>query len=787
MLGFLLTRQWRDTPGGLCLEFWWASEQGPVCSEIAYQEVVFFVPRAQANKVSQLLGGLTHWRMAEVALATFTHEPVNALYFKQHKQSRRAQLILTDAGIDQWETDIRPAERYLMERFITATAQITYDALGNVLLRAPTDTHFRPNLRILSLDIETSFDAKQLYSIALWGEDIKQVWIITPPNAQGHTQRSTDFLISWVENQQQLLKAFIDFIQRYDPDILIGWNLVQFDLWVLEQIAKKEQIALRIGRNQQACNWRQEEGDQGRRFVVIPGRQALDGIELLKAANYSFTRFNLHTVSQALLGEGKLLHSSSQAQDITDLYLNDQVQFATYNLKDCQLVWDIFIRQDLLAFALARSQLTGLLLDRIGGSVAAFEYSYLPRLHRQGFIAPNLGELQSDVISPGGWVMESKPGLYHNVLVLDFKSLYPSIIRSFLIDPCAFWVAQKEQPIDAVPGFNGAYFSRNHAILPQMITALSAARDEAKRHNNAPLSHAIKIIMNSFYGVLGSNGCRFFDPRVCSSITLRGHEIIQQSKKWIEEQGQAVIYGDTDSLFVWLEQNGGPLKSAAECTQVGTALAKGLNQWWAAHLVEQWSLECALEIQFETHFQRFLMPTLRGAETGTKKRYAGLIKDSSGSRLLFKGLESVRADWTQLAKDFQYILYEKIFTDEDYEQYIQATLKQVLQGELDKTLVFRKRLRRPLAGYEKTTPPHVQAARKYQAWTGQQLKRGDWVDYVMTVNGAEPLGPEEDFSLLKSRIDYEFYINKQLKPIADSILYFLGTKMQAGPAQMVLF
>src|SRR5690606_14072975 len=122
----------------------------------------------------------------------------------------------------------------------------------------------------------------------------------------------------------------------------------------------------------------------------------------------------------------------------------------------------IFSSQKLTDFAIARSQLTGLLLDRVGGSVAAFEYSYLPRLHRRGYVAPNLGELESDVVSPGGYVLDSRPGLYDNVLVLDFKSLYPSIMRTFLIDPCGFWQAQHQHlpDSDTVPGFNGAVFAR---------------------------------------------------------------------------------------------------------------------------------------------------------------------------------------------------------------------------------------------------------------------------------------------------------------------------------------
>ena len=146
----------------------------------------------------------------------------------------------------------------------------------------------------------------------------------------------------------------------------------------------------------------------------------------------------------------------------------------------------------------------------------------------------------------------------------------------------------------------------------------------------------------------------------------------------------------------------------------------------------------------------------------------------------------MRADWTQLAKEFQITLYEKIFTEQDYTDYIQATIQAVLAGKKQRPHLSQTPAP-PLKQLPKTTPPHIQAARKYQTWTGQALKQGDWIDYVMTLNGAEPLGADEDFALLKSPIDYEFYLTKQLKPVADSILYFLGAKMQAGPAQLLLF
>ncbi|WP_268746502.1 DNA polymerase domain-containing protein [Nitrincola sp. A-D6] len=203
-----------------------------------------------------------------------------------------------------------------------------------------------------------------------------------------------------------------------------------------------------------------------------------------------------------------------------------------------------------------RTRLTGLALDKVGGSSQAFDNLYLPTLHRAGFVAPEYASGQTGDHVPGGHVMESVPGLYRNVLVLDFKSLYPSIIRTFQIDPLGLTLGLRQQDAGenhTVPGFLGALFSRDQAILPGIIEHLWQARDQAKQDGNAALSQAIKIQMNACYGVLGSDVCRFYDQRLSASITMRGHEILTETAVQIEaEFGFKVIYGDTDSVFVWL-------------------------------------------------------------------------------------------------------------------------------------------------------------------------------------------------------------------------------------------
>jgi DNA polymerase-2 len=392
---------------------------------------------------------------------------------------------------------------------------------------------------------------------------------------------------------------------------------------------------------------------------------------------------------------------------------------------------------------------------------------YLPRLHRAGFVAPSVGALTDAAASPGGYVLDSIPGLYTNVVVLDFKSLYPSIIRTFRIDPLGLWVAG-ENPI---AGFANARFDRERHILPELITQLWHARDEAKRKQDSARSYAIKILMNSFYGVLGTPACRFFDPRLASSITRRGHELIMGSRDFLVRRGHTVIYGDTDSLFVNLPKD----LNADACVGLGEQLAAALNTYWRDTIAQQHGLKSELEVEFDTHYLRFFMPTLRDTEQGSKKRYAGLVRAAGGFEVEFKGLEAVRSDWTPLARQFQRELYRRVFCGEPYEQFARDTAAQLFAGKLDHLLVYRKRLRRGADEYVKNVPPHVRAARKL----GEPTRH---IAYYMTTRGPEPAVART------ASIDYRHYLDRQLAPAADALLHHFGTDFKSlVDAQLSLF
>jgi DNA polymerase-2 len=406
-------------------------------------------------------------------------------------------------------------------------------------------------------------------------------------------------------------------------------------------------------------------------------------------------------------------------------------------------------------------------------------------------------------------VLDSEPGIFDNVVVLDFKSLYPSIIRTFHVDPLALALATDEpRPIE---GFDGGKFAREGAILPELIATLWAARDRAKLAGDGIMSQAIKIIMNSFYGVLGTSGCRFLDTRLVSSITKRGHQIILDSKRFIEEQGFRVIYGDTDSVFVLIPEkaidvesgeSSAPAVRAQAVERISERLATRMTDWWRDRIMMEQGVDSYLEMEFETHFTKFLMPTIRGTDAGSKKRYAGMVRipdsfsDNSRTdllsenaalvdgiekseryRLVFKGLESVRTDWSPLAREFQRELYRRIFLGEAYAEYLYRLVDDLRAGRLDDKLVFRKRLRRRLDEYVKNVPPHIQAARKAQRARSEQgfvanEAESGWIEYIMTRSGAEPI------RFTTQKPDYEFYIERQIEPIADAILGFVGDSME---------
>ena len=364
----------------------------------------------------------------------------------------------------------------------------------------------------------------------------------------------------------------------------------------------------------------------------------------------------------------------------------------------------------------------------------------------------------------GGHVLEPVPGLHSNVLTFDFRSLYPSIIRTFRIDPLGF-LGDHDSPraravSDPIIAPNGAAFRRgvgdDRGIFPRILDDLFPRRAAAKARGDGIASQAIKILMNSFYGVLGTPACRFYEPAIANAITSFGRELLLWSKSELERMGHPVLYGDTDSLFVSAGED-----DPERAKSLGATIVEHLNRELARHIHDRWGIEGRLEL--ERLYLRLFLPRMRGALEGARKRYAGFVEPGE---VIFTGMEVVRRDWTPLAKTVQRELYSRLFRDEPVDEFLHDTVRRLRAGELDGELIYRKALRKTLDAYTSTTPPHVAAARKLRS------RPGRIIDYSITTAGPEPAAEQQH------PFDYEHYVERQIRPVAEPVLDVLGGKLR---------
>ena len=711
----------------------------------------FFIRKKDQKKVFRYL---KKYQVSPTTITDFQQEPLikisannstelNKLYKAIHKK------------IETYEADLKPHQQFLIENNI----------LGTIEIQGPTETAekidklfhepkinpatYKPKLKIASIDIESDKTFNNLFCIGIHSDDFHKTFMITE-------NKNLKNVIS-CKTEAQALEKFKAQIIKLDPDIITGWNVIDFDFAYLKSLFEKNKIPFDIGRTNQEPRLRLESNFFRSSSINVPGRQVLDALNLIrdpfvanspKMKNIKFETYTLEDVSQAILKKGKILKGPQRHEEIEKLYKTDQQKLADYNLLDCQLPYEILEKNKIIDLAVERSQLTGLPLDRVSGSIAAFDSLYIREAHKNNLASPTLHYQKKEERIKGGYVSSLKPGIYKNVLVLDFKSLYPSIIKTFNIDPSSF---QKSCGKNSIKAPNNACFKNTEGILPEIISHLHQAREQAKKEKRELSSYAIKIIMNSFFGVLASPNCRYFNLDIANAITHFGQQIIKLTAEEIEKKFKTkVIYSDTDSNFVHTNL---PKEKANE---LGKQIQDYINKFYQNYTKKNHGRTSYLELEFEKQYLSLMIPKLRGKEeAAAKKRYAGL-KDNGELEIV--GLEAIRGDWTDAAQEFQVELLTKLFHDQPIETYIKEYVKKILSGSLDKKLIYKKSIRKSLDQYTKITPPHVKAARLLPKLNSNIIQ------YVITTKGPEPI------QLQKHKIDYNHYIEKQIKPIANQIL-----------------
>ena len=764
-----------------------------------------------------------------------SREKLLMLTFSRYRDYNTAGKILGQSGIISCDGDLKIPDAYLTGKYITGPVEMEGEArpgrLVDLVFPNPeiySAPECKVSLKIASVDIETDVEVGTILAASVSfspdgaGDSSSGLVRVLGDGTRPGIKSALLDRIYFHNTEASLLAAFLEDIQKADPDIITGWNVLDFDFPRLAERCACNNIPFALGRSGDESkffpSYREDSADSDDRekagsnvsgrlrsaSALVPGRQVLDALRIFRSGGRTGGRYmdtsgyTLEAVARTVLGEGKLAASSGgdKIKELKALYDRDPVRFGEYCLRDSELVIRIMEKTGMFRLTVERACLTGVSLDKAWTSVVSFEHIYGMELRRR-LIAPAPIDVRRSVSgAAGGTVLDPLPGLFGNVAVFDFRSLYPTIMLTFNIDPRAFAEAkgssgsgpaapESGQGTKLIVAPNGAAFTEERGILPELIASYFAARRKALEAGDEEASYVYKILMNSFYGVLGTSSCRYGRTELAGAITSFARKWLLFSRDWFTQAGYRVLYGDTDSLFV---ETGMGDETSHDCfLEWGGGCAKELNAVLKKTVGDEYGLESHMELRFEKTYRRFMIPHLRnnaGENRGRAKGYCGYLLDRDGGLSVeVKGMEAVRSDYTALARRVQLELLELVFSGYNSELFfgcVNTVLNELRRGKLDGELVYHKRLSRIPDAYTASTPPQVKAARAL----GWKDRRGT-VEYVWTVNGPEPSANENKLSLPHSPLDYDHYAETQVLATARSIAAAAGwnSSLLASPGK----
>ncbi len=628
-----------------------------------------------------------------------------------------------------------------------------------------------PPLKILAFDLETYEQAgeKEIVMASFYTQD-KQT-VLTNQKAN-----YPDW-VKVVNGEKELLKGIIKTINEINPDIIVTFYGDAFDFQVLNKRCKAHKVKLIISRDNKETKFARRARVSSARLNGVVHIDLFHFISNILAPNLQTEVLSLDAVSAELLGDKKL---EVDYQEMLEAWRKGKnlAKLAEYCLKDAFLTYrlaDIILPQ---IFEIART-VGQILFDVSRMTYGQLVEWYLSRkAHEENIIIPNQPKYE-DIIKRrqatyiGGFVKEPKAGLHENIAVLDFRSLYPSLIVSFNISPETLNCPCCQDDGYQVPGLNYWFCKQKEGFIPHVLRNLIEKRAEIKKQlkkmdksslayrvfNNR--QYALKVIANATYGYFGFAGSKWYCKECAESCTAFGRFWIKKTIAAAEEAGFEVIYADTDSLF--LKTKKGDIEKEA------TVFLEEINRKFPG----------ILELDLQGFYVRGIFIP-RGAAPGTaKKRYA--LLDKKGE-LLIRGLETVRRDWCQLAKELQRQVLEYVLKDRDIEKakkYVREVVKHIRQKEVPlSALILYEELTRPLETYKQLSP-HVMAARKLKESRGE-VGEGMLVMFVITKGPGSISERATPVELVNSinEIDTEYYVYHQIVPAALRILQVLGVKKE---------
>ncbi len=677
------------------------------------------------------------------------------------------------AGIDTYEADVRFATRLLIDHDIKGGCEIDgerpaaprtvqpIDWIFDDPVLLPADVDVRPS--VLSFDIETDATATRLLAIALYGCGADEV-LVVDPDGRPMPEHASAFA-----RRTRGARRVLPRVAELDPDVLTGWNVVDFDLTVLARIAAARAPPVRArARRRARCACGRRSGYFGSGSASIPGRVVLDGIDLLRGAFVRMDDYSLDAVARDVLGEGKALEGDvhDRVGEILRRYQDDLAGFARYARTDARLALEIGEQAEAVR---ARVRAQPAHRHDAGSRRGEHRVVRLPvprrTLHRRGIVAPT--RAQSTIractsrkaavtCSNRSTGVHESCGCSTSRACTRASSARSTSIRS------AYVAKLRTRRTTDHRVESGAHFAREPAILPRLLDELFPRREAAKRRGDAVASQAIKILMNSFYGVLGTPACRFHNPALANAITGQGRHLLLWSKAVVRDARlRRCLYGDTDSLFVAVE-----VARSDRCGARRPVRARGASEraTSAQYIVDRWRVESRLELAVREAV-REAVPAVDAARLGRRAQTLRGPRPRRGPRkhrVRRHGSGSPRLDRARQAGAARAVS-APVHRRARRSNTSRTSSSAYAAANSTTLLVYRKGLRKDVREYTASTPPHVAAARKSAADPGRL------VAYVMTTAGPEPLDDLDAPARPRCTTS-----TKQIRPVAEPVLGALG-------------
>ncbi|KTG21922.1 DNA-directed DNA polymerase [Haloferax profundi] len=651
---------------------------------------------------------------------------------------------------DHYEADILFPNRLLIDKDIKDGVRVPDRRLDDETIQIPHQelepTSVDANLRVNTFDIEVNDrngfpEEGEEPIICLTSHDSYRdeyiVWHAVAPDGEGKRPDALpnyEFLrdgasveVRTFEEEPAMLDAFLAYIEETDPDVLTGWNFEDFDapyfldrLDVLNPTTDYELDADRMSRLGEV--WRSNWGGPD-----IKGRVVFDLLYAYKRTQFTeLESYRLDAVGELELDVGKERYSG----DIGDLWEQDPERLLEYNLRDVELCVEIDRKQDIVAFWDEVRTFVGCKLEDAPTPGDTVDIYVLHKVHGE-FALPSKGKQESEDYE-GGAVFDPITGVKENVTVLDLKSLYPMCMVTINASP-ETKVDPDEYDGEMFHAPNGTHFRQEpDGMIREMVDELLAEREEKKslRNEHDPGSSAyeqfdrqqaaVKVIMNSLYGVLGWDRFRLYDKEMGAAVTATGREVIEFTERAANEIGYDVAYGDTDSVMLEL----GPDVSKDEAIEQSFEIEEHINAAYDDFAKEALGAdEHRFQIEFEKLYRRFF-------QAGKKKRYAGHIVWKEGKDvddIDITGFEYKRSDIAQVTKEVQKNVIDMIVHGEDTEvikDYLHDIITDFQSGDLPlEEIGIPGGIGKRLSAYE-TPTAHVRGAQYANTFLGTNFGRG---------------------------------------------------------------